>query len=430
LLAWLLATPLKAQDGCGDGCDDGCSVIEEDDGCSVIEDSDDKPKTPDDPGAPKVKRTFQQEINAAIERGVVWLKKKQRKDGSWGPCVGNRSYVDPNDRTERECHKSGPTTFALYTLAKCGVPKKDPAVRRGYTWLKRRYRKSQRWNTGAGDGVDAIRMTNYEVSSLILMLEAMHQRSAKLTGRHAKKRLSTKNPTKPPKGSKFSKDDWRWLHEAIDYLAARGSTRYGARTNEGLWRYWYAGNDKDLSATQFVLLGLRSASQAGYPVPPKVWIDALAGVRVFQAGKGFTYQKGGKESDGMTAAAIASMVICKEQIELLGRTVPGWLDPALKSAMARLDERFDVTRNNGEEHGGYHYYYLYTVERVGDMTGRKEFNGKDWYVRGARLLLEHQRHEGSFPDSTSMNPEDTLGTCFALLFLKRATPVAVTGSRD
>jgi hypothetical protein len=67
---------------------------------------------------------------------------------------------------------------------------------------------------------------------------------------------------------------------------------------------------------------------------------------------------------------------------------------------------------------------------VGDLTGRKEFNGKDWYVRGAIFLLERQDEDGKWVDATGFRPHDVLGTCFALLFLKRATPPVVTYSGD
>ena len=37
---------------------------------------------------------------------------------------------------------------------------------------------------------------------------------------------------------------------------------------------------------------------------------------------------------------------------------------------------------------------------------------------------------GGWTDRSCMDPEDTLGTCFALLFLKKATLPAVTLSED
>ena len=42
--------------------------------------------------------------------------------------------------------------------------------------------------------------------------------------------------------------------------------------------------------------------------------------------------------------------------------------------------------------------------------------GKDWYEWGYRIILEHQKPDGSWQDKHQ--PE--VDTCFALLFLKRA----------
>ena len=133
----------------------------------------------------------------------------------------------------------------------------------------------------------------------------------------------------------------------------------------------------------------------------------------------------------MTAANLASMLICKEQMQLAGKEA-AWVDGRVKAGLDWLGERFDVAKNAGHKQGSvsYHYYYLYTIERLADMLGKKEIGGKDWYVRGAKLLLAHQDANGSFPDNQCMNPKDTLGTCFALLFLKRATPPVSTGGGD
>jgi hypothetical protein len=209
----------------------------------------------------------------------------------------------------------------------------------------------------------------------------------------------------------------------------------GYRRPQGGWRYDQGSADQDLSATQFALLALRAASQAGYPiekVAPDVWEKAASAVRSMQAGDGgFSYQAGQGVNAGMDACGVASLVICKEQMALLEQAPLPWIDESIKRGLAHLDGVFEPGHNHGYHDGSPHiYYYLYAVERVGDLTARHEFNGKDWYVRGALFLLPQQGPDGVWTDGTAYKPQDVLGTCFALLFLKRATPPSVTGIAD
>ena len=101
ILSWLacglVAAPALAQDGRGggndddseleaeDGCDDGCAEFEEEweeDGRNAAGQKKYKKKNDgSDEGAPKLKRDLQTRVNEAIEKGVAWLKKKQRPDG-------------------------------------------------------------------------------------------------------------------------------------------------------------------------------------------------------------------------------------------------------------------------------------------------------------------------------------------------------------
>ena len=136
----------------------------------------------------------------------------------------------------------------------------------------------------------------------------------------------------------------------------------------------------------------------------------------------------------MTAAGIACLLICKEQITNLGETPPEWYDERIKAGFHFLGRNLDFTRNKrGEglnEGVGYHYYHLYGIERVGALSGKHEIGGKAWYPRGAKWLVEQQQDTGAWIDATCMQPKDVLGTCFALLFLKKATMPAVTISGD
>ena len=198
-----------------------------------------------------------------------------------------------------------------------------------------------------------------------------------------------------------------------------------------------------MSATQFSLLALREASRAGYPihqVAPQTFWNALESCKRHQMGSGAYVYKTREYpwTAGMTAAGTASMLICKEQLALKGSPVPDWVDPAIQKGLQFLGTVFDVKRNRYDQRGGtknhrrnyYHYYHLYTLERLGALSGKREFGGKSWYVRGAAFLLREQAKDGSWTDRSCMRPKDVLGTCFALLFLKRATAPTVTISGD
>jgi len=415
----------------------------------------------DDVDAPEVKADLQTRINEAIKAGVKWLKEAQDKDGSWGPVRANSVYGDPSRRGEFVRDELGPTAWAVYTLAKCGVKKNDPAILKGMKWIEQNTEfvfdvmggtPAQRDEATHGQvGVNRMSprsLTTYESAAIIMMIEAVYEGSAKLTGKQRKRRLYSDNPLSPPSRSKIPDKVWRRMHERLVHLTvgrrggggARGKgsptipgtqNLAGGGKNQGGWRYGQTSGDADLSATQFVLLALRAASQAGYPiekVSPTTWQLAAQYVKNCQnADGGFAYQVGGGSTGSMTACGVGCLLICKEQMELSEeRKPPSWIDDSIKRGMGWLDEHFTAEANPGQTGLNELFYYLYGVERVGDLSGRKEFNAKDWYVRGAMLLVERQEADGKWVDATGFPPHDVLGTTFALLFLKRATPPVVT----
>ena len=89
------------------------------------------------PEAPKVKVSLQVQINEAIKKGVAWLKQRQEKGGTWGPVKANKKYGS-DERGDFTRDPTGPTSFAIYTLAKCEVKKSDPVIKKGLRWLKER----------------------------------------------------------------------------------------------------------------------------------------------------------------------------------------------------------------------------------------------------------------------------------------------------
>ncbi|MHC4850044.1 MAG: hypothetical protein ACYTEG_16565, partial [Planctomycetota bacterium] len=70
------------------------------------------------------------------------------------------------------------------------------------------------------------------------------------------------------------------------------------------------------------------------------------------------------------------------------------------------------------------YYYLYAIERAAVLDRVKRVGVHDWYFEGAAWLLDQQRKHGAWDRKDT---KDDVNTCFALLFLKRATaPLTLT----
>ena len=73
----------------------------------------------------------------------------------------------------------------------------------------------------------------------------------------------------------------------------------------------------------------------------------------------------------------------------------------------------------------WHYYYLYGLERAAVLGDRDLLGEHDWYLLGARYLLDMQKAGGRWSTGTLGTKEyeasDVLDTAWAILFLKRAT---------
>jgi len=100
-------------------------------------------------------------------------------------------------------------------------------------------------------------------------------------------------------------------------------------------------------------------------------------------------------------------------------------DKVVADGLAWLTQNFSVTENVGPAETGksqplsWIYYTLYGMERVGLLYGTERLGAHEWYPEGARVILEAQRGDGSWRVSPYKEP--TWDTCFAILFLRRAT---------
>lgn len=187
----------------------------------------------------------------------------------------------------------------------------------------------------------------------------------------------------------------------------------------------------DNSNSQYAALGLRAAIECNVVIPQETLTLALSyWERSQRADGGWTYGQpdmvnGMKINDpfsvktsygSMTMGGYGSVAILKYLLKQEFRR-----DPRILAAIDWVSKNWKVEENPGNPKF-YHYYFLYAMERGGDLTRHEKFGSHDWYFEGATWLIAHQGADGSWK-SNSVEPEQVaaLSTCFAVLFLKRAT---------
>jgi hypothetical protein len=184
----------------------------------------------------------------------------------------------------------------------------------------------------------------------------------------------------------------------------------------------------DNSNSQYAALGLRACHDAGVALPPDVVALAEKWWRDGIGADGWGYlSKNDSGYGSMTAGAVGALTI---YLFIQGRP---WLkDAEVQTGMDWLAKNFTVTENpkSAEKgQGGWQYYYLYALERAGIFYGTERFGAHEWYVEGATFLLAQQKDDGSW--RTPGSDHEIWDTCFAILFLRRATrPLRDVASED
>ena len=329
-----------------------------------------RPKAPRDQPEPQISAEELQlkpRIDTAIGKGVEALLSGQLRDGSWGL---------PGDQL------GGRTGLCLYTLLRAGVGHDHPAVRRALVYL---------------DNIEAER--TYSATCMMLAYNAL---------------------------SSSEKEYAQRLEELAQKLVAW-------QKPDGTWGYPH--RHVDLSNTQYAALGLWVAQKRKIKIETEVWRKLIDGVLTYREQPrwvqfpatdetgttnkkevaGFRYRPGpnGKVTGSMTAAGVAVLQICKEG---LGRRIGRdrrRVEDAIDAGVNWLTMHFSVDRN---PNGGHLFYYLYGLERVGSLLRQERFGKHWWYLEGARRLLRTQKSKGTWAGGRSW-----VQTCFALLFLRRAT---------
>jgi hypothetical protein len=259
-----------------------------------------------------------------------------------------------------------------------------------------------------------------------------------------------------------------WRYNVPEVTVSRGRTTSKRGSNPGVH------GNQDLSSTQLAALALFSARRFGVEVKPDVWFDVVAFTLSQQEtegpeherhdpgykpdryakqvlkdhARGFMYLRGspdrseGVATGSMTACGVANLLMARDVLlaepgaktEWAKRGYDKAVDKAIWDGLAWLDLNWSAF-SNAYTQVGYHTYYLYALERAMDLLGKNLVGTHTWYPDGARELLNRlqrtkvkvRAEKGAEQDAVFWNtnsthdPKDVLDTCFALLFLKRAT---------
>jgi hypothetical protein len=312
------------------------------------------------------------EVERSIHDAVRYLKERQRADGSWADADGRA--------------QTGTTSLIVLALLTAGEKPDSPPIQKALEFLR-------------GFAPDRLNST-YAISLQTMAFAAAEP----------------------------ERDQTR-LTANVDWLE-RAQIKPGDRMRwPGTWTYQAQKfSPGDNSNTQYALLGLSAANDAGVVVRPEIWaLSRLYFEQTQNRDGGWGYTPNNKQSSSsMTCAGVSSLVITgtrrfqgQEFLEgpVIHNCGKGGFNSHLLRGIDWLGRNFTVTQNipHGQQ---WKHYYLYALERAGRLTGVRFFGPNDWYRMGAEELVSHQNKlAGMWQGAAQEN--DLVATSFALLFLSK-----------
>lgn len=411
----------------------------------------------------------------AIDRGAIWVAGQQKPDGSFHLKGNKQSGPFPVSR-----HRFGESALGTLTLAHCGYDVERVEIKRATSYFKKHYRsylKGDYWPQASSYSLSLVVLALHE-----LYAKDPDSMSDEDRERYGDSLKNSKNPCQYPRWARQM--IWKILDWMLKNRAKEGLFRYpdglpdsgppgggpppGAPPGMPMPGAAHNGPE-DLSNSQYVLLALWAGTRCGYEIDQKTLehianrllaIQDRSGPRVrrmpdplseaerggarygdgtrttdaHDRARGFGYTPGGRATGSMTTAGLSSLVIVKAMLleqHTLDPELRKRLDQGVWDSIAWLARNYDVDGNPPERSPVWHYYYLYGLERACVIAGKKYLGERDWYRDGSILLVDAQQKDGRWQPPSAVGAwsggpgpvYDTayLDTCFALLFLKRAT---------
>ena len=417
----------------------------------------------------------QKRVNAAIDRGVEFLKKSQTNMGIWGPARGDG-------------HTVGHIALPGLALLECGVPGSDPVIQKAVAQV--RFHAMQVNMTydlslailfldrlGEEKDVPLIQMFAARLISAQNAAGGWHYHCPLLQAADAKKLLTFLQASRPnlpdimkagqklnvsltgqqkgslptpvakdakpevplDKGVKQASAETKVIPPALATAVPPETKKEKAEKRPAPPRIdslpvvlrqlpvvlfnkktglFPRGMD-DNSNTQFALLGLWAARRHGVPVEKSLEMADLRFQKSQNRDGGWGYHINNSSTPTMTCVGLLGLAMGHGAGEAKKKD-----DPAISGGLRTLGK---VLENDFIDFGRNEFYFLWSVERVGMLYNLNTIGGVDWYKWGTKILLPRQHGDGAWRIEPGYHP--AIDTSFALLFLKRSNLVQDLSNR-
>lgn len=425
----------------------------------------------------------QTEINAAIEKGIAFLKGAQLPSGGW------LNPMDPNSPTPGK-YEVGCAAICGLTLLEAQVPANDPTVQRAANFVRnkpltdrmhRNYEMScvllfldrlgdpkdkaliqalaltlvAGQNARGGWTYDSPDLNGFDRQQLLAFLDATRLPSSEPVGGAGKQSLEDSQkgkaekgePSKQGKGTAKSKSrvpayqslsrtlqsiPLVHLHyfpktappaQAAPPMVPGPGVGLNLPVPQGPGGLMMMMGGDDNSNTQFAMLALWAARRHGVPTERCfLAVGSRFASTQIQDG-GWSYSSGG-------LAIVQTSLPTMTCVGLLGMAMGHAVLPAKKDANdTKLPEDPNIARalqrlaENIDTQSMINFYLLWSVERVGMLYNLPTIGNRDWYRIGSDMLLDKQMPDGSWSTQGFIGTNKLLDTSFALMFLKRSNLV-------
>ncbi len=338
------------------------------------------------PSEPLVKK-----VKTSIAGGVGYLVSKQRDDGGWD---------EPRDDKNIAQYHGGTTALSLLALLHCdGILSDDPPREKARKLAIQKALANLR-----------------KIDSPKVYVRAL-QTMALAEARNAQDRPLIEANVK-------------WLLEA---RVKKAGQFIG-------WGYENRAESmtSDASNSQYAMLALWYARQAGVKIDREVWVGIQNYYTRSQSKDGwwnYSLDYGPTDKDRpsltMTVAGLCGLTIAG--MELNGGREQWQPNGVFKNCGAYGDDANTakalawISKNFTLDFSDRAYYHLYGLERAGRLTGMRFFGEHDWYREGCEFLVKRQEPGGGWKTGGGWDRWPHVNTAFALLFLSKGrTPVLIS----